>query len=379
MRRVAKGFHLAVLVLAVVLLAAACSGASSTENGEKEPDKKSWQDYYDLGVRYLSEGNYEEAIIAFTAAIEIDPSRPEAYVGRGDAYRGKGDPGADLNAALSDYLKAVECGDAEEDTQRKIKEIYIAQGDTESAIDMLLETEDITPGSATEEQLFELLDLYAGDGSALDVAKYLFTDKVVRPSEWTINGVPLRDVGADDIKATARGDWIDGPYDVYNTTTGTYAEVTRCGSGKYWDEFEIDKGTQRFKHAKYEVFSTECRGIRPGMSARECLVQLGVSEIGVEYLLRQMRKSKESPTRKWYAYDYNVLVDSEASESWQLETGQWITYNGVAELQWCLNYFFNDEETGTWMEMILFLCDENENIRQIHYAPEIDGVITFGP
>lgn len=29
-----------------------------------------WQEQYDLGLRYLSEGNYEEAIIAFTAAIE---------------------------------------------------------------------------------------------------------------------------------------------------------------------------------------------------------------------------------------------------------------------------------------------------------------------
>ena len=36
----------------------------------------SWQEQYDLGVRYLSEGNYEEAVIAFTAAIEIDPNRP---------------------------------------------------------------------------------------------------------------------------------------------------------------------------------------------------------------------------------------------------------------------------------------------------------------
>ena len=32
---------------------------------------KQWQEQYDLGVRYLSEGNYEEAIIAFTAAIEL--------------------------------------------------------------------------------------------------------------------------------------------------------------------------------------------------------------------------------------------------------------------------------------------------------------------
>ena len=42
-----------------------------------------WQEQYDLGVRYLAEGNYEEAIIAFTAAIEIDPNRVEAYMGRG--------------------------------------------------------------------------------------------------------------------------------------------------------------------------------------------------------------------------------------------------------------------------------------------------------
>lgn len=45
-----------------------------------------WQEQYDLGVRYLSEGNYEEAIIAFTAAIEIDPKRPEGYLGLADTY-----------------------------------------------------------------------------------------------------------------------------------------------------------------------------------------------------------------------------------------------------------------------------------------------------
>ena len=49
-----------------------------------------WQEQYDLGVRYLSDGNYEEAIIAFTAAIEIDPKRPEGYVGLADAYIGMG-------------------------------------------------------------------------------------------------------------------------------------------------------------------------------------------------------------------------------------------------------------------------------------------------
>ena len=51
----------------------------------------SWQSQYDLGVRYLSEGNYKEAIIAFTAAIEIDPKQERAYIGLVEAYVAVGD------------------------------------------------------------------------------------------------------------------------------------------------------------------------------------------------------------------------------------------------------------------------------------------------
>ena len=61
------------LIATILLYLAACGVSGPT-----------WQEKYDLGVRYLSEGNYEEAIIAFTAAIEIDPKQASAYVGRGD-------------------------------------------------------------------------------------------------------------------------------------------------------------------------------------------------------------------------------------------------------------------------------------------------------
>lgn len=50
-----------------------------------------WQEQYDLGVRYLTEGNYQEAIIAFVAAIEIDAKRPEAYLKAAEAYEATGD------------------------------------------------------------------------------------------------------------------------------------------------------------------------------------------------------------------------------------------------------------------------------------------------
>ena len=69
------------LLLTVLLLLslAACGG------------KGSWQEQYDLGMRYLNEGNYQEAVIAFEAAIKIDPKRPEAYLGAAEAYVGLGD------------------------------------------------------------------------------------------------------------------------------------------------------------------------------------------------------------------------------------------------------------------------------------------------
>ena len=65
----------ALLLAAILLLSLAACGA-------KDP----WQEKYDLGMRCLNEGNYQEAVIAFEAAIEIDAKRPEAYLGAAEAY-----------------------------------------------------------------------------------------------------------------------------------------------------------------------------------------------------------------------------------------------------------------------------------------------------
>ena len=96
-----------------------------------------WQEQYDLGIRYLSEGNYEEAIIAFTAAIEIDPKQADAYVGRGDAFVLSGDTAENLAAALEDYEIAIALDESQSEVYSKIADIFILQGDSDAAIAIL--------------------------------------------------------------------------------------------------------------------------------------------------------------------------------------------------------------------------------------------------
>ncbi len=62
--------------------------------------KEKWQEQYDLGQKYLLEEDYEAAIVAFTAAIEIESSDIRTYTGLVMAYIG-----------LEDYESAVTMAD----------------------------------------------------------------------------------------------------------------------------------------------------------------------------------------------------------------------------------------------------------------------------
>lgn len=105
-----------------------------TSCGQKTP---TWQEQYDLGIRYLSEGKYEEAFISFTAAIEIDPNQALAYVGRGDAYVGSGETAENLASAQADYEKAIELDGTLAEVYIKLADVYIQQGDKEKALEIL--------------------------------------------------------------------------------------------------------------------------------------------------------------------------------------------------------------------------------------------------
>ena len=127
-------------VLALILMLGLISCAQSTE--------AKWQEQYNLGVRYLSEGNYEEAIIAFTAAIEIDAKRPDAYIGRGGAYIGAGETEENLATALADYKAVLNMDDSFADAWLGLADVYIRMGDYDTALEIIREAAEKTNGDS---------------------------------------------------------------------------------------------------------------------------------------------------------------------------------------------------------------------------------------
>ena len=139
------------VVLALVLILSLC-GCGKKDGGA------TWQEQYDLGVRYLSEGNYEQAIIAFTAAIEIDPKRVDAYVGRSDAYLGQGSADEYLSAAFTDFETALSLDDTNADAYLGMAEVYIAREQFDEAMEILHQGVEKTGDQRLTDRLAELED-----------------------------------------------------------------------------------------------------------------------------------------------------------------------------------------------------------------------------
>lgn len=143
--------------LLITFLLAACSGVA-----------KEYMEKYDLGMRFLNEGNYEEAVLAFTAAIDIDDKLPDAFIGRGDAYILWADSVNDVmeektELALADFLKAIDLDKKNADTYVKAADIYISNGDLEAA-KALLEKGVQRTGNDKLKKLLESIEEKMEDG-----------------------------------------------------------------------------------------------------------------------------------------------------------------------------------------------------------------------
>ena len=125
------------------------------------------QEQLDLGYRYLSELNYEKAVAAFEAAIEIDPKNVEAYLGLVDAYTGTGDSEGIIHTykLAAENLGKNELKDIREAASDSIAEIIddlISDGDYDSAKKLVYDLADIDP-KRSEHILIHVIDYQNND------------------------------------------------------------------------------------------------------------------------------------------------------------------------------------------------------------------------
>ena len=113
-----------------------------------------WQEQYDLGMQYLEEGNYEEAIVAFMAAIEVDGKKPDTYYSLSEAYAFIGDydmaiqtlengVNATNSSDIMEYLADFKSRLAYTDENGRIVEEYYGLQETMQEITELFSQEDL--------------------------------------------------------------------------------------------------------------------------------------------------------------------------------------------------------------------------------------------
>ncbi|MCD8222662.1 MAG: zinc-ribbon domain-containing protein [Clostridiales bacterium] len=133
-------------------------------------NQKRYESLIKEGNRYLTEMNYEEAVIAFTKAIRIEEKEPDAYIGRGNAYTGLADKGGSgdgdqstYQLAEADYKKALKLDKTLTDVYEKLSEVYLAQDKADKAEKILEQGYSATKNEKLSERLAEIQEQIQGN------------------------------------------------------------------------------------------------------------------------------------------------------------------------------------------------------------------------
>lgn len=266
-KQVRNCFVMILLILSLML--AACGHRQKQEESKGET---TWQEQYDLGMKYLSEANYEEAIIAFTLAISIDPKQTTAYMGRGDAYAAslqiKQPPagetwGAELTEmyenAEKDYLEVIGRDSQLVEAYEKLAALYILAGDREKAVAILKKGYEAIGDETLLERSKTILDLPVMDEA-------LLKDAVI----VTMYSAELGFSGHDAYSFDDEGRMISNIW---------YNEDNEVEYSEFWDYKDEEGKTVRTLYEADDFEYDEEGGNEPGESVNQDQDEETVTEI----------------------------------------------------------------------------------------------------
>ncbi len=180
---------LIIIIIGAILLLSVIVGIGVSRH------KSPYEHQLSLAYKYLEEGNYQEAILAFTKAIEIDSNKTEAYLGRAESYIKNGDDNESLTLALKDYEKVIELEETNAEGYLGAADVYIRQGEYEKALEILkLGLEKTNNDKKIAEKISELEsgNIKDSSGRIMRSTSYDPSGKVTSYREYSYEGSVIK-------------------------------------------------------------------------------------------------------------------------------------------------------------------------------------------
>ena len=293
----------------------------------------SWQENYDLGIRYLNEGNYAEAIIAFTTAIEIDEKNVVAYLGRAESYIGSGETAENLSYALKDYEKVAELDETVSAAYLGMADVYIRQGEYDKALEILENAPDSAKNDEVTAKIAELKSGSVSDssGKIRKMSTYDASGNLMWYHEYSYNENGTQNSVSHHIADGTITKTIDILFDEQGNEIQSYYYVSDSGLlGRITNEFD-DKG-QILKSCHYNYETDE-------------LEQYYINEYNAQG--QEVKSTEYSPEGEIWGYDLTeYTADGKiAKHSYYYSSNAWDTENvdePIFELSYYYIYEYNE-------------------------------------
>jgi tetratricopeptide (TPR) repeat protein len=128
-------------LITITLAVAVAIGASAwTYNFVSSAPERADKEFQD-GMKFMSPGKYQDAVVHFTKALSIYSQLPNAYLERGNANRVLGE----MDAALADYQAAADLNPVLPEAHSGIALIYIERHDINHALEHLNKSISLHP------------------------------------------------------------------------------------------------------------------------------------------------------------------------------------------------------------------------------------------
>ena len=336
-----------------------------------------WQAKYDLGIRYLNEGNYGEAIIAFSAAIEIDEKNVTAYLGRAESYIGSGETAENLSYALKDYEKVADLDETVSAAYLGMADVYIRQGEYDKALEIL---QDIPDSAKNDEVIAKIVELKSGSvsdssGKIRKMSTYDASGNLMWYHEYTYNEKGRQNSVSHHLADGTTTRTIDVLYDEQGNKVQSYYYANDSGLiGRITNEFD-DKG-KIVKRCHYDNETDE-------------LEKYYINEYNTQG--QEVKSTNYSPEGEIWGYDLTeYTADGKiAKHSYYYSSNAWDTENvdePIFELSHYYIYEYNELGKRTkyssynsdgecdWYEISEY-DDNGKLIRRLEYNG--DGTLEF--